>query len=104
MIGQRRGFAFAQVRVLAISVLRYCFHPLENSRSTQRRNQGSSAREITNSVASERTWKRKSKLFSSVLLVERKIQLQNIDSGITEYPEITSIGVLLDKFANFLFA
>ena len=39
-----------------------------------------------------------------MLLVERKVQLQNIDSGITEYAEITSIGVLLDEFANFVFA
>ena len=39
-----------------------------------------------------------------MLLVERKVQLQNIDSGITEYPEITSIGVLLDEFADFVFA
>ena len=43
-------------------------------------------------------------MFSSVLLVECKIQLQNIDSGVTEDAEITPIGVLLDEFADFVFA
>jgi len=32
---QRRGFALLKFAVLAISVLPYCFHPLENSRSTR---------------------------------------------------------------------
>ena len=35
------------VRVLAISVLRYFSHRLENSLSTRRQNQGATAREIT---------------------------------------------------------
>jgi len=39
-----------------------------------------------------------------VLLVERHVQLQNIDSGVPEDAEITAIGVLLDEFANFVFA
>ena len=30
--------------------------------------------------------------------------MQNIDSGVTEDAEITPIGVLLDEFANFVFA
>ncbi len=55
-------------------------------------------------IESERIQKRKFELFSSVLLVECEVQLQNIDSGITEHPEITPIGVLLDEFANFVFA
>src|SRR5262249_48235863 len=41
---------------------------------------------------------------SSVLLVEREIQLQNIDSRITEHSEIAPIYVLLDEFADFVFA
>src|SRR5262245_34169179 len=43
-------------------------------------------------------------LLSSVLLVEREVQLQNIDSRIAENAEITPIGVLLDEFADFVFA
>ena len=39
-----------------------------------------------------------------MLLVEREVQLQNIDSGVTEDAEITPIGVLLDELANFVFA
>ena len=39
-----------------------------------------------------------------MLLVKREVQLQNIDSGITEDAEIRSIGILLDEFANFVFA
>ena len=39
-----------------------------------------------------------------MLLVERKIQLQNIHSGIAEDAEIAPIGVLLDELANFVFA
>ena len=38
-----------------------------------------------------------------MLLIEREVQLQNIDSGITEDAEITSISVLLDEFADFVF-
>ena len=75
----------AHVRVLAISVLRYFSHRLENSRSTQRQNQAASAREITNPPESKRTSKRDSTLFSSVLLVERQVQLQNIDSGVAKH-------------------
>ena len=55
-------------------------------------------------MESERVRKRKFDLFSSVQLVEREVQLQNIDSGVTEYAEITPIGVLLDESANFVFA
>ena len=36
--------------------------------------------------------------------IERKVQLQNIHSGVAKNPEITSIGVLLNEFANFVFA
>ena len=39
-----------------------------------------------------------------MLLVECEVQLQNIHSGVTKHPEITSIGVLLDEFADFVFA
>ena len=39
-----------------------------------------------------------------MLLVEREVQLQNIDSGVAEHPEVTSIGVLLDELADFVFA
>jgi len=42
------------VRVLAISVLRYFSHPLENSRSTRRGNHESLACEIASPVESER--------------------------------------------------
>ena len=59
---------------------------------------------LTCPMESERVRKRKFDLFSSVQLVEREVQLQNIDSGVTEYAEITPIGVLLDESANFVFA
>src|SRR5262245_24769376 len=39
-----------------------------------------------------------------MLLVEREVQLQNIDAGLAEHAEITAIDVLLDEFANFVFA
>jgi len=49
--------------------------------------------------------KRKSELFSSVLLVEqREVQLQNIDSRITKTPRSRPLVVLLDEFVNFVFA
>src|SRR5262249_55337280 len=41
---------------------------------------------------------------SSAELVERKIQLQNIYSGVTKHAEITPIGVLLDELADLVFA
>jgi hypothetical protein len=43
-------------------------------------------------------------LFSSARLIQCEIQLQDIDAGVTEHSEITSIGVLLDQLANFVFA
>src|SRR5262249_51787018 len=40
----------------------------------------------------------------SVLLVECEVQSQHIDAGITEDTEITPIGVLVNEFADFVFA
>ena len=50
--------------------------------------------------------KRKSKLLFIAVrrLVEREVQLQNVHSGVAENAEITPIGVLLDEFADFVFA
>src|SRR5262245_21073534 len=45
-----------------------------------------------------------SELFPSVLLIKCEVQLQNIDSGITEDAKITPLGVLLNEFADFVFA
>ena len=48
----------------------------------------------------------KTKVSAAVVsvLIEREVQLQNIHSGVAENAEIAPIGVLLDEFANFVFA
>src|SRR5262245_10728267 len=61
-------------------------------------------RALPKAPESERTGKRKCGLLSSVRLVEREIQLQNIDPRVTEDAEITATGVLLDELANFVLA
>src|SRR5262249_36977345 len=60
---------------------------------------------LSNFLESERTGKRKSGFFSSsVLLVEGQIDLQHVNSGLTEYTDIPPSGVFLDELADFVFA
>src|SRR5215471_11091734 len=55
-------------------------------------------------IESEQRRKRNYELFSSVLLIECEVQLQNIDAGLTKDAKIASIGILLDELADFVFA
>lgn len=89
---------------LATVLFHSASHPAANSRSTQLGNQSRLSCSLLAPIESEQTRKRTFDCFSSVQLVQRKVELQNIYAGLTEHPEISSIGVLFHKLPDFVFA
>ena len=75
-----------------------------NSRSTQLGYQSRLSCSLLAPVESEQTRKRTFDCFSSVQLVQRKVELQNIDSWVAKNPEIASHQCFAPQLADFVFA